>query len=70
LLHIIFVLGHTHAGQIFPFSILVYLLNPFFHGLYKYKKSYVYVSQGCAYYGIPVRLFSHPEITEVTLRVA
>ncbi|XP_027703624.1 transmembrane protein with metallophosphoesterase domain [Vombatus ursinus] len=61
--------GHTHGGQIFPLNVGAYLLNPFFVGLYKVGQStFVYVSPGTAYYGIPMRLGSRAEITEIILR--
>lgn len=60
--------GHTHAGQIFPWNVAAYLLNPFFAGLYQVgKATFVYVSPGTAYYGIPMRLGSRAEITELIL---
>ena len=60
--------GHTHGGQFFPMMILAYLFNPFFAGLYQYGKySYVYVSQGTQYWGIPMRLGSTMEITQIIL---
>ena len=59
--------GHTHAGQFFPFSILVYLFNPFFVGLYEPRPGvFVYVSPGTVYYFIPYRHY-RPEITHLTL---
>ncbi|KAJ8281191.1 hypothetical protein GJAV_G00064540 [Gymnothorax javanicus] len=61
--------GHTHAGQIFPLTILAYLVNPLFCGLYQIgEDSQVYVSPGTAYYGFPMRLASRAEITEILLR--
>ncbi|XP_067326302.1 transmembrane protein with metallophosphoesterase domain-like [Anolis sagrei] len=60
--------GHTHGGQIFPLNIVVYFMNPFFVGLYKVgQSSFVYVSAGTMYYGVPMRLGSRAEITEVIL---
>ncbi|XP_033126070.1 transmembrane protein with metallophosphoesterase domain-like [Anneissia japonica] len=60
--------GHTHGGQFFPMVISVYFANPYFSGLYQYSpSSYVYVSSGTFYWGIPMRLFSTPEVTLVTL---
>lgn len=60
--------GHTHAGQIFPWNVGAYLLNPFFAGLYQVAQAtFVYVSPGTAYYGIPMRLGSRAEITELIL---
>ncbi|MGH0162335.1 UNVERIFIED_CONTAM: hypothetical protein FKN15_049503 [Acipenser sinensis] len=60
--------GHTHSGQIFPITIAAYLLNPFFSGLYKVgDRSFVYVTPGTMYYGIPMRIASRAEITEIIL---
>nr|XP_039252777.1 transmembrane protein with metallophosphoesterase domain-like [Styela clava] len=60
--------GHTHAGQFYPTALFVYLGNAYFYGLYQYDAtSYVYVSQGVFYYGWPMRIGSHCEITEITL---
>ena len=60
-------LGHTHGGQFFPASILIYLFNPFYSGLYEYKNSLVYVSQGAVYWGIPMRIGSEAEVNLITL---
>ncbi|XP_048366652.1 transmembrane protein with metallophosphoesterase domain [Sphaerodactylus townsendi] len=60
--------GHTHGGQIFPLNIVAYWMNPFFVGLYQVGQStFVYVSSGTMYYGIPMRLGSRAEITEIIL---
>ena len=59
--------GHTHAGQIFPMMLPVYLYNPFFAGLYQpLNDVYVYVSAGTNYYLVPFRQY-RPEITHITL---
>ncbi|XP_071957739.1 transmembrane protein with metallophosphoesterase domain-like isoform X2 [Antedon mediterranea] len=63
--------GHTHGGQLFPAIVWVYFLNPYFIGLYQYSAtSYVYVSSGTFYWGIPMRMFSTPEVTLITLHSA
>ncbi|ESO07603.1 hypothetical protein HELRODRAFT_76151 [Helobdella robusta] len=59
--------GHTHGGQLFPMSIMIYLGNPFFSGLYRYKGAQVYVTQGAVYWGVPMRMFSQSEINLVNL---
>ena len=59
--------GHTHGGQFFPASILIYLFNPFYSGLYEYKNSLVYVSQGAVYWAIPMRIGSEAEVNLITL---
>ena len=60
--------GHTHAGQIFPFSILVLLDQGFLHGLYKINdKMQAYVSSGAGFWGPPVRIFAPSEIAILNL---
>ncbi len=59
--------GHTHGGQYFPFGWFVMLEHPFVKGMYTYKKSRLYVSQGTGYWGPPVRIGTFPEITLFTL---
>ena len=59
--------GHTHAGQIFPLMIPIYLVNPFLAGLYEpYPKVFVYVNAGVNYFTVPFRHY-RPEITHITL---
>src|ERR1700677_3872538 len=60
--------GHTHGGQIFPFSLIVSLFQPYMAGFYRKGKSQLYVSRGTGYWGPPIRLGSPAEITEITLR--
>jgi len=62
--------GHTHGGQMFPFSLLVRLVEPYVAGLYTLGKTTLYVSRGTGYWGPPMRLGSPAEITEVTLTPA
>ena len=59
--------GHTHAGQIWPFTYLVHLQQPFVSGLHKQENTYVYVSPGTGYWGPPMRLGTQAEVTLVTL---
>lgn len=59
--------GHTHAGQFFPLSVIIYFLNPLFVGLYEPRpRAFVYVNPGTVYYVIPFRHY-RPEITHFTL---
>ena len=51
----------------FPLIIGAYFANPFYVGLYRYGDSYVYVSPGTVYWGMPVRIFTQHEITKITL---
>lgn len=44
--------GHTHAGQVFPMSLFVWLDQHYIHGLYELsKKTKLYVSSGAGFWG-------------------
>jgi uncharacterized protein len=60
--------GHTHGGQIWPFSLLVKLQQPFVSGLHHFGNTRIYVSNGTGYWGPPMRLFAPAEVTEIVLR--
>jgi len=60
--------GHTHGGQIWPWTYLVRLQQPVVAGLARFGESLVYVSNGTGYWGPPMRLGAPAEITELTLR--
>ena len=62
--------GHTHGGQMWPFTYLVRLQQPFVAGLDRLKQLYVYTSRGTGYWGPPVRVAAPAEITRITLRAA
>jgi predicted MPP superfamily phosphohydrolase len=60
--------GHTHGGQIYPFRILVSLVQPYIAGLYQHDKTtQVYVNKGTGFWGPPMRLGTSCEITDITL---
>ncbi|HET8724852.1 MAG TPA: metallophosphoesterase [Anaeromyxobacteraceae bacterium] len=62
--------GHTHGGQIFPFSLATALVYPYLHGLYPVRGGaggQIFVSRGTGYWGPPMRLGSPPEITRLVL---
>jgi predicted MPP superfamily phosphohydrolase len=56
-----------HGGQIFPFSLLVRLREPYIAGLYSVGGTQLYVSRGTGYWGPPMRLGAPAEITEIEL---
>ena len=60
--------GHTHGGQIWPFSYLVRLQQPFIAGLHRHRDTQIYVSRGTGYWGPPMRLGAPAEITQLVLR--
>ena len=62
--------GHTHKGQIFPFSLLTWLY--YRHTIHAghlrlVNNSYLYVSRGAGTWGPPMRFLSPPEITVIEL---
>ncbi len=63
--------GHTHGGQIFPFSLLVGLAYSYSRGLYGHQeagtRAHIYVNRGTGYWGPPMRVLSPPEITRIVL---
>jgi predicted MPP superfamily phosphohydrolase len=62
--------GHTHGGQIFPFTLATALVYPYLHGLYPVADghgSQIFVSRGTGFWGPPMRLGSPPEIAHIVL---
>lgn len=56
--------GHTHSGQIFPFSLAVLFQQPYLKGLHRISSgAYIYVSEGAGFWGPPMRAFSDSTIT-------
>jgi len=60
--------GHTHGGQIWPFSYLVYLQQPYVRGLKELGRTKLYLSSGTGFWGPPMRLGTTAEIALITLR--
>ncbi|GHV59356.1 putative metallophosphoesterase [Campylobacterota bacterium] len=60
--------GHTHGGQMFPFTLLIRFVQPYVSGLYKHdERASVYVNRGSGYWGTPFRMFAPNEIALITL---
>ncbi|WP_415973590.1 metallophosphoesterase [Rhodococcus sp. 077-4] len=60
--------GHTHGGQIWPFSALVRLDQPVVHGLSRHGgRTQLYTSRGSGFWGPPFRVFAPSEISVLTL---
>jgi len=60
--------GHTHKGQIFPFTLLTRLTFPLNAGNYDLGKgSLLHVSRGTGTWGPPIRFLAPPEITVIEL---
>jgi predicted MPP superfamily phosphohydrolase len=62
--------GHTHKGQIFPFSLFVKLSTPYDAGLVRLGQRLehiLYVSRGTGTWGPPIRFLAPPEVTVIKL---
>ncbi len=60
--------GHTHKGQIFPFTYLSAISYPMNAGRYELAKgSVLYVSRGSGTWGPPVRFLAPPEVTIIEI---
>jgi predicted MPP superfamily phosphohydrolase len=60
--------GHTHKGQIWPFTYLTRMTYPLNAGDYDLGKgSLLHVSRGTGTWGPPIRFFSLPEVTIIEL---
>jgi predicted MPP superfamily phosphohydrolase len=60
--------GHTHAGQIFPFHLVVRSRYKYIKGLYTSGNTTIYVTPGTNTWGPPMRIGSRNEITLLKLR--
>jgi predicted MPP superfamily phosphohydrolase len=61
--------GHTHNGQIFPFTLITSLFYPYQKGLFKLSEdSCLYVSRGTGTWGPPMRFLTFPEITVIDFK--
>lgn len=54
--------GHTHGGQIFPFHLIVRMVQPVNAGFKKFKNTLVFAHRGTGFWGPPMRWFSRNEI--------
>lgn len=59
--------GHTHAGQFFPWSVVVKLAQKYYKGLNRHENMWVYVNRGTGYWGPPIRFAVPSEITIIKL---
>jgi predicted MPP superfamily phosphohydrolase len=66
----LFLAGHTHGGQIFPFHYMVRLVQPFLNGLHFRDNLAIYINRGLGNWGIDVRFLAPSEITLLKLKGA
>jgi len=60
--------GHTHKGQIFPFSLITRLYFPLHTGFFRLSNlSWLRVSRGTGTWGPPIRFLAPPEVTVIDL---
>lgn len=60
--------GHTHSGQLFPFSLATKLAFPWHSGLYEIEGGgRLYVTRGAGTWGPPIRVLAPPQITVFVL---
>jgi len=63
--------GHTHGGQLFPWSLVVGAVFPYLKGLHRHqegeRQGQIFVSRGTGFWGPPLRLGSPPEIARLVL---
>jgi len=65
----LFLAGHTHGGQFFPFPPIVSLFHRYFRGLYKHdERLHIYIHSGSGFWGPPNRLGVAPEIALIELK--
>jgi len=61
--------GHTHRAQVFPFTLLTYLIfKGFDYGLHPLGAMQVYTSSGVGTWGPPLRVGTRSEIVEILFR--
>ena len=59
--------GHTHRGQIYPFTYIVRWYFPIDSGMHRLGRSSIYVSRGTGTWGPPLRFLAPPEVTVIDL---
>lgn len=59
--------GHTHGGQTFPGNLALRVMNRHSVGRSSCGKTQVYTTPGFGYWGVPLRLFTHNELTVLLL---
>jgi predicted MPP superfamily phosphohydrolase len=59
--------GHTHGGQLFPFTLITKFIYEQQHGYLKKGETHYYISSGIGGWGAKLRIGSQSKIAEITL---
>ena len=59
--------GHTHKGQIFPFTVITHFYYPHQAGLLRLENGSLYISRGAGTWGPPIRFLAPPEISVIDI---
>ena len=60
--------GHTHNGQVWPYSLLLHLIYECPYGYYNKGKTHYFITSGVGCAGPPYRIGTHSEIVVLHLR--
>lgn len=64
----LYLAGHTHNGQLFPFNFFVRMVYKYNKGLKNYHETRIYTSQGVGTFGPPMRVGTKSEIVILKLK--
>ncbi|HYQ58264.1 MAG TPA: hypothetical protein VEP89_13065, partial [Draconibacterium sp.] len=64
----LYLAGHTHNGQLFPFNFVVKMIYKYNKGLHDFKGTRIYTSQGVGTFGPPMRVGTKSEIVIFKLK--
>ncbi len=64
----LYLAGHTHNGQLFPFNFVVGMIYKYNKGLHNYRGTHIYTSQGVGTFGPPMRVGTKSEIVILKLK--
>ena len=60
--------GHTHAGQTFPFTLVLRLMQKYCYGLFGSGSRHAVVTSGAGFWGPPLRLGARNEVVLIRIR--
>ncbi len=59
---LLFLAGHTHGGQFWPFSWIIYFFHRYAKGRYQIDETTLYIHRGTGFWGPPLRFGARAEI--------